>query len=224
MKAFLVLLVIILTGLVLAVWHFATRPTEAHRAIIAGLKEELEGSESERDRLITELSQAKAALGRLRGGTTDSASAFDETTSSVGVAPATPGPVVPATTLDGRLRQLSDIHHRNRAELLKKKAGLEASLESSRAKRKTVLDSPMSFSEQTTTTDIEGNVTGMRGVRTSNADRERAVAKRDDEIAKIDVEIKSLSTQVAGVDAELKRLDELYQNAVAKAKAGMGAP
>jgi uncharacterized protein YlxW (UPF0749 family) len=224
MKAFLVLLVILLAGLMFAVWHFATRPTEAHRAIIAGLKEELEDSESERDRLVTELSQAKAALERLRGGTTDPASAFDDPARSAVAVPATPAPVVSATTPNGRLRQLSDIYHRNHAELVEKKAGFEASLESSRAKRKTILEAPMSFSEQTTTTDIEGNVTGMRGVRTSNADRERAVAKRDDEIAKIDVEIKSLSTQVAGVDAEIKRLDELYRNAVAKAKTEMGIP
>lgn len=172
------LLVILRAGLMFAVWHSATRPTEARRAIIAGLEEELEGSEFERDRLVTELSQANAALKRLRGGTTDSASAFDDPVRSAVAAPATPAPVVFATTPDGRLRQLSDIYHRNHAELLRK-TGFEASLVSNRAKRKTILEAPMSFSEQTTTTDIEGNVTGMRGVRTSNADRERAVAERD---------------------------------------------
>jgi hypothetical protein len=224
MKAFLVLLVMILTGLVFAVWHFSTRPTEAHRAIIAGLKEELEDSESERARLATELAQAKAALERSRGRAPNSAGAFDNPTPSEVPTPVTPVTVVPATTVDGRLRQLSDIYHRNHAELLKKKAGYEASLESSRAKRTALANAPMSFSEQTTTTDIEGNVTGMRGVRTSNADRDRAVAKRDDQIAQIDVEIKGISTQIAGVDAEMKRLDELYKNAVAKAKGELPPP
>jgi archaellum component FlaC len=82
----------------------------------------------------------------------------------------------------------------------------------------------MSFSEQTATTDLEGNVTWMRGVRTSNADRDRAIAKRDDQISRIDAEIKDLSTRIAGADAEIKRLDELYKNAIAKATAEMGTP
>jgi nucleoside-diphosphate-sugar epimerase len=63
MKAFLMILVIILTGLVFAVRHYSTRPTEAHRAVIAELMEDLEGSEFERDRLAAELARAKAALG-----------------------------------------------------------------------------------------------------------------------------------------------------------------
>jgi septal ring factor EnvC (AmiA/AmiB activator) len=224
MKSFLVLLVIVLTGLVFAVWHFSTRPTEAHRAIIAGLKEELKDSESERDRLVSELAQAKAALERLSGAPPASIGAFDEPTPPVVLAPVTPGPSVPASALDGRLRELSDIYHRNHAELLKKKAGYEASLESSRERRKVDVEAPMSFSEQTETTDTEGNVTGMRGVRTSTADRERTIAKRDDQIAQIDAEIKKLSTQIAGVDAEMKRLDEFYKNAVAKAKGELSNP
>jgi len=224
MKAFLMILVIILTGLVFAVRHYSTRPTEAHRAVIAELMEDLEGSEFERDRLAAELARAKAALERFGGAPAYSGSADREPAPSVAVEPSGAATPVASTSSDERLRQLSEIYHRNHSELLKKKADREASMDSSRAKRTAVLEAPMSFSEQSQSTDIEGNVTGMRGVRTSNADRARAIAKRDDQIALIDAEIKTLSTQIAGVDAEMKRLDELYKNAIAKAKGEMAAP
>src|SRR5690606_5437710 len=60
MKAALSFLVVALVGLVLWVRHTSTRPTEAHRAIIAGLKEELAAAAREQAALRSELSQAKA--------------------------------------------------------------------------------------------------------------------------------------------------------------------
>lgn len=231
MKTFFVVVVLILTGLVFWVRHVSVRPTEAHREIIAGLKEELEDSRVERDQLAVELSKVKAALERARATST---AVFDETTSPASAAApdsviamtggeATSAPV-PATTLEARLAQLGEIYHRNHSALLEEKAALEATLESVRAKRKLLVDTPMKFSEQTTVTDVEGNVTGLRGVRTSNADRQRAFAKRDDQIAQMDVEIKELVGSIVRSEGGIKRLDEFYQNAIAKAKAEMAAP
>lgn len=232
MKTFLAIVVLILTGLVFWVRYVSVRPTEAHREIIAGLKEELEDSRAERDQLVVELSKTKAALERARAAAPTAV--FDEPTSPAsGAAPdsvnaATGGGAasapVPATTLEARLTQLGEIYHRNHSALLEEKATLEASLESVRAKRKLLVDTPMKFSEQTIVTDPDGNITGFRGVRTSDADRQRAFAKRDDRLALMDGEIKELVSSIVRSEAGIKRLDELYQNAVAKAKAEMAAP
>lgn len=232
MKAFFVIVVLILTGLVFWVRYISVRPTEAHREIIAGLKEELEDSRVERDQLVAELSKTKASLERARAAA--STAVFDEAPlSASGAAPvsvsavtagdATSAPV-PPTTLEARLTQLGGIYHRNHSALLEEKATLEASLESVRAKRKLLVDTPMKFSEQTVVTDEEGNITGLRGVRTSDADRQRAFAKRDDRLALMDAEIKELVASIVRSEAGIKRLDELYQNAIAKAKAEMAAP
>jgi len=232
MKAFFVIVVVILTGLVFWVRYISVRPTEAHREIIAGLKEELEDSRIERDQLVAELSKTKAALERARAAA--STAVFDEAASPAsGAAPvsvsavtggeATSAPV-PATTLEARLTQLGEIYHRNHSALLEEKATLEASLESVRARRELLVDTPMKFSEQTVVTDEEGNITGLRGVRTSDADRQRAFANRDDRLALMDAEIKELVSSIVRSEAGIKRLDELYQNAIAKAKAEMAAP
>lgn len=223
MKALLTSLVVILLGLVFWVRHVSVRPTEAHREIIAGLKEELEESEIERDKLVTELAQLKAALKQPHASTQHDGGGFTELPSSAPAALPASDSGSASTTLEKRLQELSDIYHRNHAGILKRKAGFEAALDAGRAKREAILAAPMTFSEQTTITDIEGNVTGMRGVRTSNADRERALAKRNDTIKEIDIEIKSMLAQIAGTEAEIKRLDELYQNAIAKAKAEFGS-
>lgn len=228
MKGFLVFLVIILIGLVFWVRHVSVRPTEAHREIIAGLKEELKQSELEHDRLVAELAQVKAALkAKVDPAERPVSPSFESISGSTAPAPrasqASVSPITaPAGDLQGRLRQLGDIYHANHAELLKKMAAQESTQDVLRAKRISVTDRPMNFSELSTVTDAEGNITSIRGVRTSDADRTRAIAKRDEEIAQIDAEIKKIAVDLAGTEAEIKRLDELYQNAIAKAKAEFG--
>lgn len=238
MKVFLGMLVVILTGLVFWVRHVSVRPSEAHRGIIAGLKEELADSESERDRLVAELAAAKAEIQRLGAGRASTPAAFPDAAAPVTAAPssaafpsgtaaspaAPAAPPAGAATLDERLRQLAEIHHRNHSGLVQEKATRQASLESLVKDRKLLADSPFNFSEQTTVTDTEGNVTGVRGVRTSSADRDRAYARRSEQLAEMDVEIKELTARIAATEAEIRRLDLLYENAVATARSDFGAP
>lgn len=230
MKVFLGLLVVILTGLVFWVRHVSVRPSEAHRGIIAGLKEELADSESERDRLVAELAAAKAEIQRLGAGRVSTPAAFPDAAapalpSGTAATPAAPAaPPAGATTLDERLRQLAEIHHRNHSGLVQQKATQQASLESLVKDRKLLADTPFNFSEQTTVTDTEGNVTGVRGVRTSSADRDRAYAKRSEQLAEMDAEIKELTARIAATEAEIRRIDLLYENAVTKARSDFGAP
>ncbi len=230
MKVFLGLLVVILTGLVFWVRHVSVRPSEAHRGIIAGLKEELADSESERDRLVAELAAAKAEIQRLGAGRASTPAAFPDAAapafpSGPAATPAAPAaPPAGAATLDERLRQLAEIHHRNHSGLVQERATRQASLESLEKDRKLLADTPFNFSEQTTVTDTEGNVTGVRGVRTSSADRDRAKARRSEQLAEMDVEIKELTARIAATEAEIRRLDLLYENAVAKARSDFGAP
>lgn len=221
MKAFLVFVILVFLGLLGATWHFKTRPTEAHRQIIADLKEELATAEREQAELRIELSRARAELATVKvlGPQPASAPSFAASPSAPS-APASSAPAAPPSTgIDARLAQLRTIYDNNLRALEADREKATLTLRTAKEQREYLQRNPPSFKEQTQVTDIDGSIVGNRGVRTSNSDRNRAMALHREKIEQLDRSILENEQKLKEIDQRRALLDEQYRNAVAKARA-----
>jgi len=214
MRAFLVFVILVLLGLLGATWYFKTRPTEAHRQIIAELKEDLDEAHEEQSRLREELVRAKAELDR-HGGVPEKFAPATPAASNSG-RPAAQGP------LDQRLAELKAIYDQNLATIEKERSEAERVLAETTAQHRELANTEFKFAEQSvvTTTDSSGIMTSRnRGVRTSQADRDRAHKLRQEKLDEFDAKIKKASETIAGLDERRTLLDQQYRNAVSRARA-----
>jgi chromosome segregation ATPase len=81
-----------------------------------------------------------------------------------------------------------------------------------------VANTELHFSEQSTVVDLDGNVTGNRGVRTSMADRARATAKLAEQVAEVDREIAGKQLEINKLVGEMETLRQNYSKAIARAQ------
>jgi predicted nucleic acid-binding Zn-ribbon protein len=238
MKIFLSLVIVLLLGLCGWVRYTSTRPTEAHRSVISGLKAELKESRAEFDAANEALGVARSEIENLKRRLASLETAAVERSFPVegnaaavspAVAPAAPSssPAVALTpaggwTLEARLSALQATFDTHRLSIENRKSLLESDLAALRAKRKSVENTELHFSEQTNRVDLDGNVIGNRGVRTSSADRDRAKAKVADQVAEVDLQIARKQTEINRVISEMDALRENYSKALVRAKEEFG--
>lgn len=234
MKIVLSIVIVLLLGLSGWIRYTSTRPTEAHRSVISGLKDELKESRAEFDAANEALATAKSEIENLKRRvasleTAAVARSFSGESNSGTAAPAVPSGARPSSsrsvaptptgggTLNARLSELQATFDAHRLGIENRKNLLESDLAALRAKRKAVENTEFNFSEQTTRVDLDGFVIGNRGVRTSSADRDRAQAKVADQVAEVDVEIARKQTEINRVIAEMDSLRENYSKALVRA-------
>lgn len=223
MKRLLALLVVVLVGLVFWVRHVSVRPSEAHRAIIAGLKEELAAAEREKALLASELARTKeelAASGRRPSPTADAAPFDSSSPAPAAAAPSAPPATAPESVSEAgaaRFAQLRDIYDRNLRALEVEREKAALTLRTAQERREHLRRNPPSFSEQRQAMDIDGNVIGNRGVRTSDADRNRMMELHREEVERLVGSIVESERILKEIQARKARLDEQYRRAVAKA-------
>lgn len=247
MKIVLSIVIVLLLGLCGWVRYTSTRPTEAHRSIISGLKVELKESRAEFDAANEALATAKsenenlrrrvasletAAVARSFPGEGNSGTAPPAAASSAAPSPSqsiAPSPsrsaAPPPTggwTIETRLSELQMTFDSHRHGIESRKNLLEDDLAALRAKRKAVENTEFYFSEQTPRVDLDGNVTGNRGVRTSSADRDRAKGKVADQAAEVDLEIARKQTEIAKTVREMESLRENYSKALVRIREEFG--
>jgi len=201
MKVFLCFVIVLLIALCAWIHFTATKPTGTHRAIISGLKAELEDSRAEFDAASETLDKAKAEIEELK-----------QRLASLETVP----------TLEIRLSELKatfDVHH---LSLGNRKALLESDLAALNSRRQSVADTELHFSEQSTRVDTDGIVFGNRGVRTSSADRERAKSKVADQVAEVDLEIVRKQAEISRVIGEMDSLRENYSKALVRLNGEFG--
>lgn len=236
MKIFLCLIIVALLGLCGSIYFTATRPTESHRVIISGLKAELRESRVEFDRSQEALATAKEEVERLKERLSsleeraasrifsdqDSPVPVEQTAPVVPSVPATP-PVAaapaPTGTLESRLSELKGIFESNLLSIENRKDLLKIEIASLQNRRRSVANTELYFSEQSTRVDMDGFVRGNRGVRTSSADRDRAETKIADKVAEVDQEIAKKQVEMASLVSEMESLRKNYSKAILRARA-----
>lgn len=238
MKIFLSLVIVLLLGLCGWVRYTSTRPTEAHRTVISGLKAELKESRAEFDAANEALGVARSEIENLkrRMASLETAAverSFPGEGNAAAGSPAVASPDPPSSpssspsvaatpaggwTLETRLSALRATFDSHRLAIENRKSLLESDLSTLRAKRRSVENTELHFSEQTTRVDLDGNVTGNRGVRTSAADRDRAKAKVADQVAEVDIEIERKQSEISRAVSEMEALRNNYSKALVRAQ------
>jgi len=240
MKIFLSVVIVLLLGLCGWIRFTSTRPTEAHRIIISGLKTELEESRAEFDASRGALTAAKGEIENLRRRLASlegesvarnfpGTSPVAPPVTSPGGAIAAPAPAPGFTTgaaggptLVNRLSELGATFETHRLVIENRKSVLDRELAMLYANRKSVQNTELYFSEQTTRVDLDGNFIGNRGVRTSSADRDRAKAKVADKVAEVDREIAANQTEINKAVSEMESLRDNYSKAIVRAREEFG--
>lgn len=230
MKIFLSLVIVLLLGLCGWVRYTSTRPTEAHRSVISGLKAELKESRAEFDAANealgvarSEIENLKRRLASLETAAVERSFPGEGNAAAGSPAVASPDPSVAATpaggwTLETRLSALRATFDSHRLAIENRKSLLESDLSALRAKRKSVENTELHFSEQSARVDVDGIVTGNRGVRTSAADRDRAKAKVADQVAEVDIEIARKQSEISSAISEMEALRDNYSKALVRAQ------
>lgn len=130
--------------------------------------------------------------------------------------------VTHATTLDtaieDRLGILNGIYDTAKAELDRKKAVLGTNLKNAQDIRSRLDRNPPQFQEQGVRTDSFGKVIGNKGVRTSDADRARAMEKHTEELRQWDAYITTVESAQDQLYNDYRTLESNYRNAVSEAK------
>ncbi|GEM_PF-1812939 len=187
MKKLFSFVIVLLLGFCGWIRFTSTRPTEAHRTIITGLKDEMKESRADFDTtneaLVTakgEIENLKRRLESLEGEAV--ARSFPAQTGPERGNPTVASPVtapvpVPAAgpagapTQQDRLSLLRATYDSHRLSIENRKSILEGEISVLKTKRKSVENTELHFSEQSTRVDVDGMVTGNRNVRTSSAAR-----------------------------------------------------
>lgn len=127
-------------------------------------------------------------------------------------------PTTSGTPLDTRLQLLKDTYDKYKAELDRKKAALEGSMQNAKDSYAQLLRNKPKFKEQGVRRDSLSNVIGGKGIRTSEADRAREVAKHDRELEQWKAYIETTEAAQDTLSDEYKTLEEKYAKAVREAK------
>ena len=127
-------------------------------------------------------------------------------------------PTTSGTPLDTRLQLLKDTYDKYKAELDRKKAALEGSMQNAKDSYAQLLRNTPKFKEQGVRRDSLSNVIGGKGIRTSEADRAREVAKHDRELEQWKSYIETTEAAQDTLSDEYKTLEEKYAKAVMEAK------
>lgn len=233
MKLFLGIIIVLLLGLCGWIRFTSTRPTETHRKIIAGLKTELKEAQAEFDTARGELAVAKGEIESLKRRyaalesrevarhfppASDSPAAVGGGGSELVPGPKAPLPSSKHEDLMSRLSELKATYDSHRLSIENRKDLLEVDLAALHSKRRAVANTELHFSEQSTVVDLDGNVTGNRGVRTSMADRARATAKLAEQVAEVDREIAGKQLEINKLVGEMETLRQNYSKAIARAQ------
>lgn len=228
MKRFLVGIIIALAALAGWIQYTATRPTELHREIIAGLKADLSEAETkaaEWEREVSILTTENRELKRRNElsdaspGSPAGGSVADSTWSESGAS----GASGDATSHGDRIAQIEAIYTLHRDPLEKRSRELSGEIAGMKRRKEQVADTTLTFSEQSTMTDADGNFVGNRGVRTSQADRDQARRKLDEKVKEIGNSIIALEGELATVERELTTLRTNYTRALSREQSSPGA-
>lgn len=135
-------------------------------------------------------------------------------------APVTEGTpeVDPTVLVETRLRDLKGIYDRAKGELDRKKDILETNLRNAKIAYEQVQRDTPEFQEQGVRRDAFGNSKGSKGVRTSDADRARAMEARDAELVRWENYIRVAKEAQVSLTNDYKALEENYRKATAEAK------
>lgn len=125
--------------------------------------------------------------------------------------------------LISRLSALKATCDSHRLSIGNRKDLLEVDLAALHSKRSAVANTELHFSEQSAVVDLDGNVTGNRGVRTSMADRARATAKLAEQVAEVDREIAGKQLEINKLVGEMEALRQNYSKATARVHGEFGA-
>jgi hypothetical protein len=233
MKRFLGIIIVLLLGLCGWIRFTSTRPTETHRKIIAGLKTELKEAQAEFDTAREELAVAKGEIESLKRRyaalesnevarhfppASDSPAVVGEGGPEEAPDPKAPFPSSKHEDLISRLSALKATYDSHRLSIENRKDLLEVDLAALHSKRNAVAKTELHFSEQSAVVDLDGNVTGNRGVRTSMADRARATAKLAEQVAEVDREIAGKQLEINKLVGEMETLRQNYSKAIARAQ------
>lgn len=127
-------------------------------------------------------------------------------------------PTTSGTPLDTRLQLLKNTYDKYKAELDRKKAALEDSMQNAKDSYEQLLRNTPKFKEQGVRRDSLSNVIGGKGIRTSDADRAREEAKHDRELEQWKAYIETTEAAQDTLSDEYKTLEEKYAKAVREAK------
>lgn len=219
MKSFLVLLVLILGGALYWALQRPQGPAE-HRAVVAELQKELDAAREEiaglkaaRARSDSKFSESPPASQPFSTAPADSASGSGAASPTIGAAAPSPVPQ------HAKLRAIFDT---NAAALAAEMDEAKSRLARFQRDRKEFEDNPPTFNEQTEVFDAEGAFVGRRGVRTSNADRNRAMDKHREDLALFDEKIETVRREISQIESRRRLLDDQYRKA--RIRAGSGGP
>lgn len=122
-------------------------------------------------------------------------------------------------TLAQRLASLETQHREKRATLDAKLAVLTRNRADTVAKRAALINNPPQFQELNTKTLPDGRVVTTGGVKTSQADRDKANAVHQSKIAEYDRHLTAIDEAANQIAADYRTLETNYQSAIAQARA-----
>lgn len=143
---------------------------------------------------------------------------IEQASEAVAGAPASDTTSEPVDPLVDRLRILEGIYDTAKAELDRKKAVLDTNLKNAQDTRSRLSRNTPQFREQNNRQDSFGRTTGGKGVRTSDADRARAMEKHTDELRQWDAYITTVEAAQDQLSNDYRSLEDNYRKAVSEAK------
>lgn len=214
MKGFLFLLVVILSGALVWTWYGGKSVGGRGGNEVAELEDKLLAARAEQDRLRKDLESFKSRLRKYEP--------VEEAGEPAPVAASAASPVVPAGSLDEKLQQLQAIYQRSQQSLRDETRQADIELADAETAYKRLEKSPPQFMEhsvQTTMNSDGSSSSSNRGTRTSQADRDRAMAKYNEELSGLRAKVTDARKRIQDIETRNALLDQQYRQAVDKAKA-----
>lgn len=118
-----------------------------------------------------------------------------------------------SAALQVRLAEMEKQYQLQRAALDQQKATLQVNLKKAKDYHKNLSENPPAFSE------LRNGENGPAGVRTSQADRERVIAKYQQDLAGVELQVTAIENEVIAIDKRFSELEAAYQAAVEKTQA-----
>lgn len=228
MKGFLFFVILILSGALALTLYRAERGGEYGEESLEELEDEILEARAETGRLREELASFKTRLRKYEPveETSGSPAGFsDGPAPAIASEPASPEavPVRSAGTRSERLQRLQDIYEANSDRLRRERKDAEQVLADAEVAYKLLERAEPEFKEHTVRTDDTGAILGNSGTRTSNADRDRAMAKYHEELAALRNQVAAARRRVSEAQDRSDLLDRQYRDAVRKVEAELSA-
>lgn len=224
MKTAIALLLIIGLG-ALAGWQKNESRVAAERSAeeIAELQAELKTAKGEIKELKGELANARkaAVVAPPVADKTPAPATVPSVASKPTQAPVAPPsvPDAPAVDHEAELARIDAIYETNRKAIDAKAATLDRNEAAAQAALAALESNPPQFSEQGDRLNNIGEVIGKKGVRTSEADRKRAMEDWNEKKAPLQAQIAAIATARADLEAERGKLLQAYDAAKSAALA-----